>query len=398
MINRYEDKAIQELWSPAAIYGRWFEVEVAHTREVAGSGAGDALDSVRVPTPHQVNYYERETGHDVAAFLAALDKNICAAGAKQSNTLDPGKWATVRSSLHFGLTSSDVVDTALALGFVRTWPIVEGRITNLTESLNDFIGRFGPDQISIGRTHGQLAVPMPAEHRWGVLLQMLDRAWTRVDNAFFVMDVGKLSGPVGIGGLDSNHEQRTLYKLGLRDTATTQIVPRDRLAHWAHCMAELATVFEAIATQVWLLAQAGIEEVKVSSVEAVSSSAMPHKTNPILAENIRGLARMARSNAELLQLGMIQWGEHDLAHSSVERVAIPDLLHLVCVGATRTAALVSRLGWQDPGRPPSYTDTHEELRRLQAVQKMPYVDAHAQLTQLYRDGKITGTTTTEETE
>lgn len=107
---------------------------------------------------------------------------------------------------------------------------------------------------------------------------------------------------------------------------------------------------------------------------------------------------MARSNAELLQLGMIQWGEHDLAHSSVERVAIPDLLHLVCVGATRTAALVSRLGWQDPGRPPSYTDTHEELRRLQAVQKMPYVDAHAQLTQLYRDGKITGTTTTEETE
>lgn len=398
MINRYEDKAIQELWSPAAVYLRWFEVEVAHIREMAGADIAEALNSVRVPTPHQVNYYERETGHDVAAFLLALDRNICAMGAKQDDVPDPDRWATVRSSLHFGLTSSDVVDTGLALGLQQTWPVVTKRVADLTEALMTFVNRFDPDDTTIGRTHGQLAAPMPAEHRWGVLLQMLDRAWTRADNALFMTDVGKLSGPVGVGGLDSNREERVLYELGLRSTATTQIVPRDRLAHWAHCMAELATVFEAVVTQVWLLAQAGINEVRVSPVGAVGSSAMPHKVNPILAENIRGLARMARSNAELLQLGMVQWGEHDLAHSSVERVALPDLLHLVCTAASRTAALVSGLTWVDPGHPPGYIDTHEELCRLQTTQGMSYVDAHAQLTQLYRDGKIAGITTTEEIE
>lgn len=402
MIERYKDKAIQELWNPAAVYRRWHEVEVAHLREVEGETAAEVLALIRPPSPAQVNYYERRTGHDVAGFLIGLDRNLQSARAKAIQRKESDELVfridKARQALHYGLTSSDVVDTGLALGLMRTQPAVKNRVANLQESLQAFIDQFTPGDTTIGRTHGQLAAPMPAEHRWGVLAEMLDRAWTRAECAFFVLDVGKMSGPVGVEGLDSTWEELALYRLGLRSTATTQIVPRDRLAHWAHCMAELATVFEAIATQVWLLAQSGIGEIRPAVTGTVGSSAMPHKRNPVLAENVRGLARMARSNAELLQLGVVQWGEHDLAHSSVERVAIPDLLHLVCTAATRTATLVAGMEWLDPGRPADYVDTHEELKMLQAVQGMPYVDAHGQLTRAYRDGTISGTTTTEETE
>lgn len=391
MIERYKDKAIHDIWSPAAVYSRWYEVEVAHVRGVAGEAVAEAMASIKPPSPHQVNYYEQTTGHDVAAFLQAVDRNTQEVIRRLSREKgdDVEKWDQVRSSLHYGLTSSDVVDTALALGVLRSRLIVEERTTNLMETLQAFISSFSPWDNTIGRTHGQLAATMSAEHRWSVLAEMLDRAWGRADNGFVWMDVGKLSGPVGA---HDPSEGRALDSLGLRDTMATQIVPRDRLAHWAHCLAELVTVCEAIVTQVWLLAQAGISEVRITSNGSVGSSAMPHKVNPVIAENVRGLARMARSLAETLQLGIVQWGEHDLAHSSVERVAVPDLLHLTCSVMSRTAVLVSGLSWKDPGHPEDYRDTHEELVRLQA-NGTPYVDAHAQLTALYRDGKIVGTTT-----
>jgi adenylosuccinate lyase len=386
MIERYKDKAIHEQWNPTAVYNRWFEVEVAHLREVAGPEAADALDNhVYWPSAQQVNYFERETGHDVMAFLVALDRNVRETRDRaHPDHLTPNMVQLIRCALHYGLTSSDVTDTALALGLVRTRPIVRERAVNLIEAIGSFISGLSVSAETIGRTHGQLAAPMSADHRWDVLAQMLDRTWTRAGLAFEMADVGKLSGPTGE---NQAAEDAALDRLGLRGTASTQLVPRDRLAHLAHCLAELATVAEAIATQVWLLAQAGIEELRVATNGSVGSSAMPHKRNPILAENIRGLARMARDRAEELQLGMVQWGEHDLAHSSVERVAIPDLLHLVCTALSRTAVLVSGLSWDEPTIPPGYVDTHEELRRLQD-DGMPYVDAHAQLTQMYRGGKL----------
>jgi adenylosuccinate lyase len=283
-----------------------------------------------------------------------------------------------------------VTDTALFLGLQRSQPVIELRALALMDELSVFRDGFEPCATTLGRTHGQLAAPMPAEHRWDVLHETFDRCWNRVESAFVVLDVGKLSGPVGTRG----YAEQGLQKLGLRDTTCTQVVPRDRLAHWAHCLAELVTVCEAIATQVWLLCQSGVNELRFAAPGTVGSSAMPHKTNPIVAENIRGLARVARSQADLLQVGMVQWGEHDLAHSSVERIAVPDLLHLTCTILSRTTTLVSGLSWVDPGYPTDYVDTSEQLRQLQA-QGVAYVDAHRQLTDLYRSGKIAATTTEE---
>jgi len=390
VIKRYEDKEISSLWSEEATYRRWFEVEVAHLRQVAGPEIADALnDKVYPPIKAQVDYYERETGHDVAAFLRALDANILTArDPGHPDHIDPELITKIRSGLHYGLTSSDVVDTAMALGLLQSRDVVRERAVNLIETLHAFVDELGVHE-TIGRTHGQLAAPMPAHLRWSVLAEMTERAWTRLLVQFDWLDTGKLSGPVGTF---SAGESLALAEMGLRESTCTQIVPRDRLAHWAHCMSGLATVCEAIATQVWLLAQEGIGELRVAANGQVGSSAMPHKVNPVVAENIRGLARMARSLAETLQLGVVQWGEHDLSHSSVERVAVPDLLHLVCTILLRTAVLVSGLSWSDPGHPSGYVDTSEEMRALQG-KGMAYVDAHAQLTAMYRDGKIRTTTT-----
>lgn len=390
MIERYKNKQIQEIWAPNAVYRRWFEVEVAHVREIAGAAVANALQEVRPPSPAQVNYYERETGHDVAAFLRGLDVNIQAVQHREgkiSGDLPDAVWNRVRSSLHYGLTSSDIVDTALALGLQRSGPVVSDLASKLVNELAQWAEGLR-SEVTVGRTHGQLAAPMGAGHRWQVLAQMVDRAHSRTWSAFEHADIGKLSGPVGAGG---ETEDEALETLGLRSTLATQAVPRDWLAHLAHCLAELVTVCEAVVTQIWLLNQQGIGEVMLTVAFEVGSSAMPHKRNPVLAENVRGLARMARTRAEELQLGIVQWGEHDLAHSSVERVAIPDLLHLTCTVLHRTTLLVNEALWVTPVLPEDYQDTNDMLLALQS-QGVPYVEAHAQLTALYRDGKISSTT------
>jgi adenylosuccinate lyase len=391
MIGRYEHPRIAEIWAPQAVLDRWHRVEVVRVEQIAGADVGEALASVQTPTPAQVAYYERESRHDVMAFLRALDNRLI---ARLTVVAPEGKEALerARAVLHYGLTSSDVVDTALAMGLQASGPVAVKLSRHLIAGLHRFAASLEP-ATTVGRTHGQLAAPMPAAHRWDVLGGMVDRGMMRLLAAFNWTDVGKLSGPVGV---NISGENAALHKLGLRGAESTQIVPRDRLAHLAHCLAEQATMCEAVATQVWLFAQAGVEEIRLR-IGTTSSSAMPHKTNPIAAETIRGLARLARSAAETLQLGVVQWGEHDMAHSSVERVSLVDLLHLTCTALLKTTALVSGLSWEEPRLPEGYVDASERLQELQSA-GTPYVEAHAQLTGLYRDGKIVATTgTTEET-
>jgi adenylosuccinate lyase len=388
VIERYQNQEIWRVWTMQESYNRWHLIECVHMEQVQGREVADLLRQVRPPSPAQVAYHERETGHDVAAFLRALDDNILA--VRKKHTEDAPLWDRVRSSLHYGLTSSDLVDTGQALALRECAPEVLGLAGKLEKVIYTFGNRI-VSETTYGRTHGQLAAPLPACDRWWVVADMLGRTQTRVQTAFEWMDVGKLSGPVGTL---NEHEDQALAKLELRNGLALQIVPRDRLAHLANCLGLLATVCEATATQVWLLAQDGIDELRVTASGTVGSSAMPHKTNPIVAENIRGLARMARSRAQDLQLGVVQWGEHDLAHSSVERVAVPDLLHLVCTALDKTTALVSGLVWVAPRVGPGYRDSSEDLRVSQA-DGTPYVDAHCQLTEFYRSGKIPGTTTEE---
>jgi adenylosuccinate lyase len=334
MIERYEDPAVAEWFSPGATYAVWAMVEMCCLEvggyatpdpdQIFGQAKGLASDAF---TQH-VRDRERETRHEFVAFLQVLRQALTDLGYEQAH-----------EHLHEGLTSSDVQDTTLALQTMCASAHVLLKVGALANALSGLISRT-KTITQIGRTHGQYAVPRPFAHRWDVSRGMLDRQAVRLRTALAGISIGKLSGPVGTDPI--KHAQAVFGELGLSSAPSTQIVPRDGLAHWAHVLAGLTTICEDIALQVRLLSQSDIDEVYEG--QQVGSSAMPHKRhNPAMSENICGLARMARSRANELELGVVQWGDRDLAHSSVERVSIPDLLHLVCTALTRTADLVLEL-------------------------------------------------------
>lgn len=383
MISRYQDANLAEIWSPQAEIDRWFEVEVHQMGRIRGEKAAGRLAKSGSPTWTAVYLWERETKHDVVAFLRAVDEQI----QKKWGNGDTGR--ELRQWLHYGLTSSDVVDTGLGLALKKTHGFLASLSRRTLAALGDLIQERVTASTIVGRTHGQRAVPMPAQHPWEVLLGMFSRAHRDLYADWRGISVGKLSGPVGVVEEGDNSEVSTLLALGLGVVNGTQIVPRDGIARFAADLAALATVCEAIATQVWLLAQDDIAEVSEGRADGqIGSSAMPHKNNPVCSENIRGLARLARMNAEVLQLGTVQWGEHDLAHSSVERVALPDLCHLVATILTRTTKLLGGLQFNERPIPTSYVNTHEQLMQLQR-EGVPYVEAHERIRSgSYLDGKI----------
>lgn len=382
MIERYEDKQISVIWSRTAELDRWFAVEVARMRLVRDLQAAERLEKIGPPSPIRVADFEETTRHEVMAFLLAVDERI--------RWTEPA--GELRQWLHYGLTSSDVIDTALGMAMRATHQVLTEYILQILAQLALLCTELQSQPLVMARTHGQYAVPMPAAHRWQVLYANLMIANRNFNEARADVMVGKMSGPIGASHSFPAGDAAPLRALGLASIPSTQIVPRVGLAHWAHSLAEVATVCEAIATQVWLLAQEDVGEVGEGAAPGqVGSSAMPHKFNPIRSENIRGLVRLARMNAEVLQQSVVQWGEHDLAHSSVERVALPDLCHLSAAILTRTAALVSGLQFR-PGMavPADYVDTHLALMAAQRAGK-PYVEAHAELrSQPYPDGKISG--------
>lgn len=349
-------------------------------RRVAVTALAEALEKVGPPTAVRVADFEETTKHEVMAFLLALDERIRALWREETES-------ELRQWLHYGLTSSDVTDTALGLALKGSHEILAQQGCDLMIRLGEVCQSLRDRPQVMGRTHGQYARTMVAPHRWLVLYSMLVTAVRKLMGARTDLLVGKLSGPVGD---DDFTGIETLRGLGLGAVPSTQVVPRVGLAHWAHCLAEIATVCEAVATQVWLLAQQEVGEVSEDRTpEQVGSSAMPHKTNPIRSENIRGLARLVRMNAEVLQTTVVQWGEHDLSHSCVERVALPDLCHLSAAILTRTTALVSGLEFHVDPTGNGFVDTHQKLMDAQQAGE-PYVVAHQRLQASYLDGKIPG--------
>lgn len=331
MINRYQYPVIEQLWHPTSVINRWATIEIAAmaARGISGSIRGRMM-SVR-PTPYQVRRHEMATNHEFVAFLQAWRSNI--SDAKFD----------CPPELHAGLTSSDVIDTGQALALIQAHDTV---LHLAGELVSEVEGKGAVSVSQIGRTHGQYAEPYPAWHPWeafgGMLYRQLQRLGTSRDGIL----LAKLSGPVGRPDPETLDVESTVLRgLGLFPCDSTQIVPRDGLAHWVGVLAGLATICEAIATRVRLWSQSGVDEYhEATGPGQVGSSAMAHKQhNPILSENICGLARMARVQAETLQLGVVQWWDRDLAHSSVERVMLPDLCHLTCTILERTRRLVSDL-------------------------------------------------------
>lgn len=330
MDSRYEHPALRLIWIRQEQLLLWYKVERAWLRQIDP----DAYEQSELEFPayaFDVNThaeYEKQHRHEFVAFLNMWTDKL------PKHAPDARRW------LHYGLTSSDVIDAATAIQLHRTNYHLDDLVSALRVALLDAAERV-QDLEQIGRTHGQWAEPRSAANPLRVLRAMLGRQRRRFANAADDLLWVDFSGPTGgRDGLDAARVCAALDELGLQRTpASTQIVPRDSLAHWGHVVAGLATICAAVADHYWMLAQSGIGEVRVAG--GSPSSAMPHKQeNPHLAENVIGLARLARGLASTLDDGMVQRGDRDLAHSSVERVAVPDLAHLAATALSRVTVIV----------------------------------------------------------
>jgi adenylosuccinate lyase len=304
------------IWSDEGKLARWLEVELAALEGWAAIGVvpEDAVAEIReraaVPTPERVAEIEARTHHDVAAFVDAVTEQLGPVG----------RW------FHFGLTSSDVLDTALSLQVLEAGGLLLDGIDAAFASVVAQAERHR-ETITIGRTHGVHAEPTTFGLKLAVWAFELDRARRRLADALDGLRVGKLSGVVGTySASDPEVERIACERLGLEPAeAATQVVQRDRHAELLATLAVTAASLERFATEIRHLARTEVREVEEPFGRGQKgSSAMPHKRNPVVAERICGLARVVRAAALVGLENVALWHERDISHSSAERVAIPD--------------------------------------------------------------------------
>jgi len=335
VISRYSRPAMARIWSEEAKLERWLAVELAALEAWAQVGVVpvDAVEVIRArakaPTPHRVAELERTTNHDVAAFVDAVADGL---GRE-------GRW------FHYGLTSSDVVDTALALTAQDAGRLV---LEGIDRSFATVVTRAEEhrDTLTIGRTHGVHAEPTTFGLKLAGWAFQLARNRRRVEQALEAMRVGKLSGAVGTYAATTPEVERiTCETLGLEAApSSTQILQRDRHAELLSALALLASSLERFALEIRHLARTEVREVEEPFGHGQKgSSAMPHKRNPIVAERLCGLARLVRGYAFVGLENVALWHERDISHSSAERVALPDAFLVVDYMLDRFAWLVGGL-------------------------------------------------------
>jgi adenylosuccinate lyase len=316
VITRYSRPAMARIWSDEGKFAAWLEVELAALDGFAEVGTipADAVETiraqVRVPTPERVAEIEQVTDHDTAAFVDAVAEQLGPEGR----------------FVHYGLTSSDVVDTALALQIHAAGVLV---LEEIDRALEAVVRRAEEhrETLCIGRSHGIHAEPITFGWKLAGWAFELDRARARLARALESNRVGQLSGPVGTYVVvEPEVERIACERLGLEpDPLSTQIVARDRHAELLNALALCATSLERFALEIRHLARTEVREVEEPFATGMKgSSAMPHKRNPKVAERICGLARVVRAAALVGLENVAVWHERDISHSSAERVAVPD--------------------------------------------------------------------------
>jgi adenylosuccinate lyase len=316
VIARYSRPEMSRIWSEEGKLARWLDVELAALDGWAEVGAVPATDvaAVReravVPTAARVAEIELTTDHDLAAFVDAVAEQL---GPE-------GRW------VHYGLTSSDVVDTALALQ-IRDGGVV--LVSGLDRALAAVVARAEQHRrtVCIGRSHGIHAEPMTFGWKLAGWAFELDRARERLERALESCRVGQLSGTVGTyAAIDPAVERIACERLGLEpDPVSTQVISRDRHAELLGALAICASSLDRFATEIRHLARTEVREVEEPFAAGMKgSSAMPHKRNPKVAERISGLARVVRAAAGVGLENMPLWHERDISHSSAERIVVPD--------------------------------------------------------------------------
>jgi len=316
VIARYARPEMRRIWSEEGKLARWFDVELAALDAWAELGAVPAADvaairaGATVPTPERVAEIEQTTDHDLAAFVDAVAEQV---GPE-------GRW------FHYGLTSSDVVDTALALQIQDAGGLIGRGIDAALAS----VVRLADEHrhtICIGRSHGIHAEPTTFGWKLAGWAFELDRARDRVRRAFEGCRVGQFSGTVGTyAAIDPEVERIACERLGLEpEPVSTQVIARDRHAELLSTLALAATSLDRFATEIRHLARTEVREVEEPFATGMKgSSAMPHKRNPKVAERISGLARVVRGTAVVGLENVPLWHERDISHSSAERIVIPD--------------------------------------------------------------------------
>ena len=319
MIPRYTRPKMADLWSDASKYRAWLRVELAATETLAARRMVPAADLATIQAKAgfdvtRIEAIEAEVKHDVIAFLTSVAEHVGPASRH----------------IHFGLTSSDVVDTAQALLLVEACDLLlldlDAMLVVLKRRAQEHKGT-----VMVGRTHGIHAEPYTLGLKFvGWYLEM-SRNRARLSTAREEIRFGKLSGAVGTyAHLDPGVEAEVMAKLGLNaEPLATQVIPRDRHAALAAALGILASSLDRIATEIRHLQRTDVREVEEPFAKGQKgSSAMPHKRNPIGCENISGLARLVRAYVQAALEDIPLWHERDISHSSVERVIFPDATSL----------------------------------------------------------------------
>lgn len=315
MIPRYTLQPMAAVWTDQNRFQKWLDVEIAVCRVLAEMGEipGDAAEKIARNarfSVERIQEIEKTTRHDVIAFTTAV-----------AESLGPES-----RFVHLGLTSTDVVDTAQALMVREASELIEEAIRVLMQTIREQAFRHR-DTIVMGRTHGIHAEPTTFGLKMAVWYAEMERNLERFLKARKILEVGKISGPVGtFSHLPPELEERVCRRLGIGFArASTQTLQRDRHAEYLSTLAILGSSYDKMATEVRHLQRTEVREARESfGKRQKGSSSMPHKRNPITCEQISGLARILRGNAQVALENIPLWHERDISHSSVERIILPD--------------------------------------------------------------------------
>ena len=339
MIPRYTRPAMGRIWTEENKLSKWLEVELAAADALAAGGEipAEAAPLLRAhakpPTPERVVEIEREVRHDVIAFTLGVVE------ALPKEAREAARW------LHYGLTSSDVLDTAQALRLREVNELLLQGVERLAEVLKKRAREF-KDTVCAGRTHGVHAEPTTFGLKLANWYSEAGRNRERLARAAEELQVGKISGAVGnFAHLAPEVERRICDRLGLKPAPiSTQVIQRDRYAYYLTTLAVIAASLEKIALEVRHLQRTEVREAEEAFGQAQrGSSAMPHKKNPIVSEQLCGLARVLRANAQAALENVALWHERDISHSSVERIILPDSTILLDYMLDNTATLIENL-------------------------------------------------------
>jgi len=334
LIDRYSREEMSAVWGAENRYNKWLEIEILVCEALAKSGdiPLSALKNIKAKAGFDVNEIdeiEKTTKHDVIAFLTNVSQRVG----------DDGRF------LHLGLTSSDILDTSLGLLLREAAGILLIDVENLLTALKRKAFQHR-NTIMIGRSHGIHAEPITFGLKMGLWYQEMVRNKRRLLQAQETISTGKISGAVGtFSFVDPAVEEYVCHKLGLRPApVSSQIVQRDRHAEYFTTLAIIASSLDKFSQEIRLLQRTEVREVEeYFSPGQKGSSAMPHKRNPVLSENISGLSRLMRSYALASLEDVALWHERDISHSSVERVIAPDATILLDFMLNRFAGLVDKL-------------------------------------------------------